>query len=40
MGDGVKTVYESERAVMKKLRRTDGLTVTSVPDANVLQHAS
>ena len=28
MGDGVKTVYESERAVMKKLRRTDRLMVT------------
>jgi N-acetylneuraminate synthase len=27
MGDGVKTVYESERAVMQKLRRTDQLTV-------------
>jgi N-acetylneuraminate synthase len=25
MGDGVKTVYESERAVMSKLRRTDQL---------------
>jgi N-acetylneuraminate synthase len=29
MGDGVKTVYESERAVMKKLRRTDRLMVTA-----------
>jgi N-acetylneuraminate synthase len=28
MGDGVKTVYESERAVMQKLRRTDQLTVS------------
>jgi N-acetylneuraminate synthase len=27
MGDGVKTVYESERAVMSKLRRTDELTL-------------
>src|SRR5262249_10105653 len=26
MGDGVKTVYESERAVMQKLRRTDRVT--------------
>jgi N-acetylneuraminate synthase len=33
MGDGVKTVYESERAVMKKLRRTDRLTVESVAHA-------
>jgi N-acetylneuraminate synthase len=34
MGDGVKTVYESERAVMKKLRRTDRLMVaTSFPHA-------
>jgi N-acetylneuraminate synthase len=33
MGDGVKTVYESERAVMKKLRRTDRLMVTSFPNA-------
>jgi N-acetylneuraminate synthase len=40
MGDGVKTVYESERAVMKKLRRTDRSMVTGLPDANVLQHAS
>ena len=40
MGDGVKTVYESERAVMKKLRRTDGLMVTSLPEDDVLQHAS
>jgi N-acetylneuraminate synthase len=32
MGDGVKTVYESERAVMKKLRRDDRVMVTaSVP---------
>jgi sialic acid synthase SpsE len=32
MGDGVKTVYESERAVMKKLRRDDRLVVAaSVP---------
>jgi N-acetylneuraminate synthase len=29
MGDGVKTVYESERAVMQKLRRTDRLTITA-----------
>jgi N-acetylneuraminate synthase len=29
IGDGVKTVYESERAVMQKLRRTDRLTVVS-----------
>ena len=29
MGDGVKTVYESERVVMKKLRRSDGLPATS-----------
>src|SRR5262245_6729337 len=28
MGDGVKTVYESERAVMQKLRRTDRLTLS------------
>jgi N-acetylneuraminate synthase len=28
MGDGVKTVYESERAVMQKLRRTDRLTIS------------
>jgi N-acetylneuraminate synthase len=28
MGDGVKTVYESERPVMQKLRRTDHLPVT------------
>lgn len=27
MGDGVKTVYESEYAVMQKLRRTDRLTL-------------
>ena len=27
LGDGVKTVYESERAVMQKLRRTDQITV-------------
>jgi sialic acid synthase SpsE len=40
MGDGVKMVYESERAVMKKLRRTDGLTVTSNPHANGLRQAS
>jgi N-acetylneuraminate synthase len=40
MGDGVKTVYESERAVMQKLRRTDQLTVATGPHANVLQHAS
>jgi N-acetylneuraminate synthase len=40
MGDGVKTVYESERAVMQKLRRTDQLAVTSSPHANILQHAS
>jgi len=33
LGDGVKTVYESERAVMKKLRRTDRLMVTSSPHA-------
>jgi len=33
MGDGVKMVYESERAVMKKLRRTDQLTVASLPQA-------
>ena len=33
MGDGVKAVYESERAVMKKLRRTDLLMVTSLPQA-------
>ncbi|HEY1309149.1 MAG TPA: N-acetylneuraminate synthase family protein [Vicinamibacterales bacterium] len=31
LGDGVKTVYESERAVMKKLRRTDRFMVTSSP---------
>jgi N-acetylneuraminate synthase len=34
MGDGVKTVYESERAVMQKLRRTDRLMV-----ATSLRHA-
>jgi N-acetylneuraminate synthase len=28
MGDGVKTVYESERAVMQKLRRSDRLTLS------------
>jgi N-acetylneuraminate synthase len=33
MGDGVKTVYESERAVMKKLRRTDRLTVETAAHA-------
>jgi N-acetylneuraminate synthase len=33
MGNGVKTVYESELAVMKKLRRTDRLTVTSLAHA-------
>jgi N-acetylneuraminate synthase len=33
MGDGVKTVYESERAVMQKLRRTDRLTVTNTSQA-------
>jgi hypothetical protein len=27
MGDGVKTVYESEYAVMQKLRRIDRLTL-------------
>jgi N-acetylneuraminate synthase len=27
MGDGVKTVYDSERAVMNKLRYTDNLIV-------------
>jgi N-acetylneuraminate synthase len=40
MGDGVKTVYESERAVMKKLRRTDRLTVTSSLHTSPLQQAS
>jgi N-acetylneuraminate synthase len=29
MGDGVKTVYESERAVMQKLRRSDRVLVMS-----------
>ena len=29
MGDGVKTVYESEIPVMQKLRRTDGLMVAA-----------
>jgi N-acetylneuraminate synthase len=29
MGNGVKTVYDSELAVMKKLRRTDRMMVTS-----------
>ena len=29
MGDGVKTVYASERAVMQKLRRTDRLMITT-----------
>lgn len=29
MGDGVKRVYESEIPIMRKLRRTDRLTVTS-----------
>jgi N-acetylneuraminate synthase len=34
MGDGVKTVYESERAVMKKLRRTDQFVLaTNYPRA-------
>jgi N-acetylneuraminate synthase len=34
MGDGVKTVYESEQAVMKKLRRTDQFELaTSYPRA-------
>jgi len=33
MGDGVKTVYESERAVMQKLRRT-GRPTLSVHDVN------
>jgi N-acetylneuraminate synthase len=33
MGDGVKTVYESEIAVMKKLRRFDRLLVTSMEHA-------
>jgi N-acetylneuraminate synthase len=34
MGDGVKTVYESERAVMKKLRRADQFVLaTSYPRA-------
>ena len=40
MGDGVKTVYESERAVMKKLRRTDQVTAPSSLDADILQRAS
>src|SRR5262249_29343594 len=35
MGNGVKTVYESEFAVMKKLRRTDRMMGTSLaPAAN------
>src|SRR5262249_1115556 len=29
MGDGVKTVYESERPVMQKLRRTDRLVISA-----------
>jgi N-acetylneuraminate synthase len=33
LGDGVKTVYESERAVMQKLRRSDRLTFTPAPVA-------
>jgi N-acetylneuraminate synthase len=33
LGNGVKTVYESELAVMKKLRRTDRLMVTSLAHA-------
>ena len=33
MGNGVKTVYESELAVMKKLRRTDRMMVTSLAHA-------
>src|SRR5262249_42597774 len=33
MGDGVKTVYESELAVMKKLRRTDFTELASVRQA-------
>jgi len=33
MGDGVKTVYASERAVMQKLRRTDRLMIASGPQA-------
>jgi sialic acid synthase SpsE len=33
MGNGVKTVYESERAVMQKLRRADRLMVTSTVHA-------
>jgi len=31
MGDGIKTVYASERAVIQKLRRTDPVMVTSSP---------
>jgi N-acetylneuraminate synthase len=33
MGDGVKTVYESERPVMNKLRRTDRLMATAFQHA-------
>jgi N-acetylneuraminate synthase len=33
MGTGVKTVYESELAVMRRLRRTDRLMVTSLAHA-------
>jgi len=33
MGDGVKIVYSSERAVMQKLRRTDRLMITNNPHA-------
>jgi N-acetylneuraminate synthase len=33
LGNGVKTVYESELAVMKKLRRTDRMMVTSLAHA-------
>jgi len=33
MGDGIKTVYASERAVMQKLRRSDRVMVTSSPQS-------
>jgi N-acetylneuraminate synthase len=33
MGNGIKTVYESELAVMRKLRRTDRLTVDTAAHA-------
>jgi N-acetylneuraminate synthase len=35
MGNGIKTVYESELKGMKKLRRTDGLLVSTAEGASV-----